>query len=94
MYSVICDVDNLDKGAQNSWRQLAKLMKRFVNLATYLEVVRWDKEQAKLIYMVYSSGEEENKPRLVEELISYTMQLDKRRGERFNDIVPNWIELL
>jgi len=44
--------------------------------------------------MVYSSGEEENKPRLVEELISYTMQLDKRRGERFNDIVPNWIELL
>jgi len=94
LYSIICDVDNMDANIQNSWRQLAKLMKRFVNLATYLEVVRWDKEQAKLVYMVYSSGEAENKPRLVEELISYTMQLDKHRREQFDRIVPNWIDLL
>ena len=91
LYNKILDVDNMSENIQTSWRQLAKLMNRFINIATYLEVVIYDKETKSLEHCDVTT---EHNPRLVQELISYTTQLDKHRREQFGLILPNWIELL
>jgi len=88
---IINNIHDYDIDSRNYWHILIDLRKRLVNIAQYMEVLRFN-DDGKLEFMIYNSEKPDNA--LVDKLKKYTHQLDKHRKQSVYDVIPNFDEII
>ena len=86
---LINSIDNQSQVVRDHWRELDKLKKRIVNIALYIEVLGFDKQNNSWSYWYSDTAT----PELSIELHNYTKQLDNHRGQNILDIFPKFYEI-
>ena len=84
-----CTIHTQTQTVQDHWRELDKLKKRIVNIALYIEVLGFDKQNNSWRYWYNDTV----LPELAVKLHKYTKQLDQHRGQNILDVVPNFYEI-
>lgn len=87
--SLIDSINTQTQTVQDHWRELDKLKKRIVNIALYIEVLGFDKQNNSWRYWYNDTV----LPELAVKLHKYTKQLDQHRGQNILDIIPNFYEI-
>jgi hypothetical protein len=86
----IQNIESYGEVAANYWRMIDSLRKRIVNIAQYMEVLRFD-ENDRLEFMIYSYEKPDSI--ISDRLHAYTKQLDNHRKQDINNIIPNFYEM-
>jgi len=87
---IINNIDRYDVDSRNYWYVLIELRKRIINIAVYMEVVNYDTQTDEWDYWFSDTTD----PKLQKQLVDYTKQLDKHRGQDVTDIIPGFYEYI
>jgi len=93
--NLIENVESYDEDSRNYWYVLVELRKRVVNIAMYMEVIKFDKGKEEWIYWLHDiSIKDTSTPELSDKCMSYTAQLDKHRKQSIYDIMSDFDEII